>query len=147
VSDRWTIGAIDRTAFDGLYASMKHGSDAAVLEFLANGGDPNLRYSERGWTPLHAAAFLGRRAVVEALLAKGAEVDALTDPGFTPLATAAHTAHVGSVRLLLEAGASVDCRPLGMPLLESLKYAQRPSRRVREILSEAIASQDKDQPD
>ena len=142
------MGSIDRTAFDGLYASMKYGHDAAVLEFLASGGDPNLRSREQGWTLLHAAAYLGRRAVVEALLAKGAELDAVTDPdGFTPLAIAAHTAHIQSVRLLLEAGASLDCRPLGMPLIESLKYAQRPSRRVREILSEAIASQGGDQPE
>ena len=142
------MGSVDRTTFDSLYASLKHGRDAAVSEFLEDGGDPNLRDSEQGSTLLHAAAYLGRRVVVEALLAKGAEVDALSAPdGFTPLAVAAHTAHIQSVRLLLEAGASLDCRPLGVPLLESLKYAQRPSRRVREMLSEAIASQDKDRPE
>ncbi len=133
------IGKIDQAEFDRLYLSLKHGCDSTVLEFLEGGGDPNLRNREGGWALLHAAAYFGRKNLVKVLLARGADIETLTAPGFTPLAMAAHSAQPTTVQLLLAAGASLECRPLGMTLLDSLQYARRNSKKVRELLSKATA--------
>jgi ankyrin repeat protein len=131
-------GTVDKAEFDALYGFMDKGPNRGVVEYLERGGDPNLRGRPHGWTLLHAAAFKGRRQLVELLVAKGADVDALSGHGFTPLADAAHKGHVGCVRVLLAAGASVACRPLGMSLVDSLRCAAVKSAAVRSVLEEAI---------
>jgi ankyrin repeat protein len=133
--DHWQTGTVDATRWAELYSCIDKGPDDRVLEFLAAGGDPNLRRQEFGATLLDVAAFKGRRQLVEALIQKGADVDALSGQGFTPLATAAHKGHTGCVKVLLDAGASLDCRPLGMSLIDSLEYAQVKSESVRELLA------------
>jgi ankyrin repeat protein len=130
----WRTGSIDAEAFDRLYAVIDKGPDAPVLDYLRGGGDPNLRNREFGWTLLHAAAFKGRRSLLEALIAAGADIEALEGQSFTPLASAAHKGHIGCVKALLAAGASPDCRPLGQSLVESLQYAQVKSPELREVL-------------
>jgi ankyrin repeat protein len=132
--DHWRTGTVDSTKWGELYSGIDKGPDDVLLEFLGAGGDPNLRPREFGATLLDAAAFKGRRHLVEALIRSGADIDALSGQGFTPLATAAHKGHAGCVRVLLAAGASVKCRPLGMSLIESLAYAQSKSEAVRELL-------------
>ena len=130
-----TVGSVDTALWDQLYRCLDKGPQARVRQYLAAGGDPNLRRTEHGWTLLHAAVFKDRKRIVEDLIRKGADVNAIRDKDyFTPLAQAAHKAHVGCLRVLLAAGASLDCRPLGMPLVDSLRYAQRPSERVRRLL-------------
>ncbi len=42
----------------------------------------------RGLTPLHEACLVGDKAIVEMLLAKGADINAKTDKGDTPLSMA-----------------------------------------------------------
>ena len=135
VTDHLSIGSIDPALWDQLYGFLDTGANQEVVDYLAGGGDPNLRNREQGWTLLHAAAFKDRRTVVEELIARGADVDAVrSGDNFTPLAEAAHKAHIGCLRVLLAAGASLDCRPLGMSLLESLRHAQKQSEEVRRIL-------------
>ena len=41
--------------------------------------------SDDGWTPLHDAASMGHKEIVELLLAKGANVNAKNNYGNTPL--------------------------------------------------------------
>jgi ankyrin repeat protein len=135
----WRTGSIDRARFDALYTVMDKGPDGPVLEFLRNGGDPNLRGHEYGWTLLHAAAFKGRRTLLEELLARGADVEALEGQNFTPLASAAHRGHLRCVKVLLAAGASPDCRPLGQSLVESLRHASVKSDAMVELLLAATA--------
>ena len=48
---------------------------------------------EKGVTALHSAAFKNRLAVVEALLAAGADPDALDPDGLAPLSMAAQHGH------------------------------------------------------
>jgi ankyrin repeat protein len=124
-----------------LYASRDTGALQPVFDYLAEGGDPNLRPKPRGRTLLHAAAFKDRRSVVEALIARGADIDALCDgDAFTPLVDAAHKGHVGCLRVLLAAGASLTCRPLGLSLMDSLRYAQVKSDRVVQVLADASSA-------
>jgi len=80
------------------------------------------RDGQDGWTPLHLAVAAGQTAVVEALAAAGADLDARTEDGLSPLHVAlAHSP--GVVPLLRELGAPVDAASaahLGdVPLLTS----------------------------
>lgn len=59
-------------------------------------------------TPLHEAALKGHKAIVEVLLARGADVNSKTSDGFTPLLDAALNGHTSVVEVLLEKGALVD---------------------------------------
>lgn len=59
-------------------------------------------------TPLHHAAFHNDVAQVRALLAAGADVDALVRGGWTPLHMAAQEFSLDAARLLLDRGAAVD---------------------------------------
>ncbi len=52
-------------------------------------------------TPLHQAAYKGHAVVVEALLAKGAKVNAKTNSGETALHEAAENGHTAVVQLLI----------------------------------------------
>ena len=58
-----------------------------------------------GDSPLHVAAWTNALPVAEALLARGAEVDAVKRDGSTPLHLCASRGLYGMVTILLEAGA------------------------------------------
>ena len=76
----------------------------AVLPFLslALGFRPAARKS---WTALMSAAYEGHLPVVEALLAKGAEVNAKDLKGETALSIAQKQGHTKIVEVLRQAGA------------------------------------------
>lgn len=69
-------------------------------------------FSGDGFTPLHLAAFFGKREAVVLLLARGADVDARGRGWMTgtPLHSAASASHADVVALLLDAGAEPDAR-------------------------------------
>ena len=52
-----------------------------------------------------SAAYYGREAIVEVLLAAGCSVDLPSNNGMTPLMGAAEANHAGTVKLLLDGGA------------------------------------------
>jgi ankyrin repeat protein len=56
--------------------------------------------------PLHNAAFNGNRAVVELLIARGADVNATDYTGRTPLRCAARKGHQDIIVLLEQFGAA-----------------------------------------
>lgn len=61
--------------------------------------------NQAGWAPLHYAASGPNPRIVELLLARGAEVEAVSPNGSTPLMMAARYGSEESVRLLLARGA------------------------------------------
>ena len=63
----------------------------------------------KGWTPLHCAAYNGRTACLEALLAAGAEVSVYDDRLRTPLHHASRQDHAACVRALISKGGDVNC--------------------------------------
>ena len=61
-----------------------------------------------GWTALMRASFHGHTAIVQVLLAHGAQVDIQNDIGKTALMKASYEGHTAIVQLLLDHGAQVD---------------------------------------
>ena len=68
-----------------------------------------------GFTLLHLAAFFGRTGVVELLLARGADADAVADNPMRvrPLHSAAAAGHAAAVEAILGAGADANARQEG----------------------------------
>jgi len=58
----------------------------------------------QGLTPIHEAALLGRRDLVDLLLAAGAELDSRSDDGRTPISEAPQGKHPELAKLLQSKG-------------------------------------------
>lgn len=63
-----------------------------------------------GWTPLHYAATGGHDAVARLLIEKGAQLDARSPNNTTPMMMAAWSGHIYTVKLLLDAGADATLK-------------------------------------
>ena len=109
-------------------------TDAALNELNR---DPALigAHSTDGWTPLHLAAFFGRRDLAQSLIERGAEVDARSTNAMknTPLHAATAGRKTELVKLLLEEGADPNARQEGgwTPLHGA---AQNGDREIVEVL-------------
>jgi uncharacterized protein len=69
--------------------------------------------SDYGWTPLHFAASIGTPAMIQALLAAGADVMARNEDGTTPLHLATickFACRSGTIQALLAAGADAKAK-------------------------------------
>lgn len=101
-----------RRGATALHVAIDHRREVYLEPLLEAGADPSWP-AEDGDTPLHRAAWRGvPAAMVEALLARGARLDALDRRGWTPLQVAALTGmHARSATLadlLLARGAALD---------------------------------------
>ena len=99
-----------------LHVTKLQGKVQFAKQMVAKSGRKNgeetpvpVRVLSSGRTPLHDAAFDGDVSEVEALLAKGADVNA-KDYGWTPLHEAARYGHVAVVKVLLSKGAEVNAK-------------------------------------
>lgn len=81
---------------------------AALQWLLEHGARPNRPDHE--WTALHYATFAGHAALVDDLLAAGADVNARSTNGSTVVMMAAREGHAALARRLLEAGANPALR-------------------------------------
>jgi hypothetical protein len=90
-----------------LHAAWK-GQLAAVRWLLERGATINRQGKQ--WAALHYAAFAGHDQVVSDLLARGADVNALSTNGSTPLMMAAREGREGIAVRLLQAGADAAVR-------------------------------------
>lgn len=93
-----------------LCRAVREADEAALQALIHRGADVRVG-NERGWTPLHEAAFYGRVDMVRLLLDAGAPAGARATAtelfGSTPLHAAAHKGHAAVVHLLLAHGADV----------------------------------------
>jgi len=101
-----------RWATDGstaLYAILNWSrTPDGVLWLLGHGADPNAVFSENGETPLHVAARAWDVPVVEAMVARGADIERKRTDGRTPYAVAELNGNRAVADWLLAHGASPE---------------------------------------
>ena len=73
-------------------------------------GDPNVRDSSTGRTPLHTAAMANAPKLIAGLLAAGADIEARDTYDMTPLHLAAQSNAALAIDLLVDAGADLEAR-------------------------------------
>jgi ankyrin repeat protein len=94
-----------------LFAAVQDGDMTIVIECLNEGADVNVIHADSGMSALILAASLGHTAMVEALIAWGANVNASSIIG-TALIWAAREGHTVTVELLIAKGADVKATNL-----------------------------------
>ena len=92
-----------RLLLDAIEA-MEHGDAPEVRTLIAKGFDPNVEDERDGRRALHWAAERGRLAMVQVLLAAGADVNAKNHEGKTALHYAGKGGHVDVTKALLARG-------------------------------------------
>jgi ankyrin repeat protein len=109
-----------------LMTCARTGNAAAVKLLIAHEARVNAQETWRGQTALMWAVAERHPEVVQALIDRGAEVDARSKGGFTPLLFAAQQGDVDAAGILLAAGANVnEAAPNGMtPLLVASSSGQ-----------------------
>ncbi len=97
-----------------VFAAAALGRAAALDAALDTPGAVN-SYAYDGWTPLHLAAFFGRREAAERLLAAGAALNAKSNNsmGNTPLHAAVAGGRTDVALLLIQRGAEVNAPDSG----------------------------------
>ncbi|XP_068186093.1 ankyrin repeat domain-containing protein 50 isoform X2 [Antennarius striatus] len=105
------VDAIDCEGRTALCLAAARGSVELVHALLDRGLDENHK-DDLGWTPLHAAACDGHRAVCAALTEQGsmARVGEMDIEGRIPLILAAQEGHWSTVKLLLDRRSPIDHR-------------------------------------
>jgi ankyrin repeat protein len=109
------------------------GETAAVKNLLAKGADPNVASSEQGVTALMFAAYFGHVDIVNALVQKGARVDAKDGGGSGPIDWAAVGGRKEIAKLFSAKGAQLNPNGGGfigigsMPLWLMKKAAEKSS--------------------
>jgi ankyrin repeat protein len=97
--------AAETAAYTGLFAAATRGDVAEIKALLAAGKPPDVRdgYDR---TPLHVAAYGARHDVMRALVAGGADPNALEQDRYDIVTIAAVANDVFTLRVALELGAS-----------------------------------------
>jgi len=91
-----------------IFSAAEQGNLDVVKGLVEGNSQLIVAADSRGYTLLHKAAYNNRLNVVEFLLSKGADINALSSSGSTPLHGAASYGHIEVVRFLLDKGASPD---------------------------------------
>lgn len=103
-SDQEEIASIHLAASLGKLAIVQFLVESPVQE------DPGL-CRMNNFSPLHAAAMNGHKAVVEYLIHKGANINVQTDPQkYAPLHSASFGGHIKTVEILVKNGARTDLK-------------------------------------
>ena len=97
------LPSLHQAAADGNLEQVQH-----LLDADADVNATAARWAYDDSTPLHVAAFYGHKAIVNLLLDKGANVDAVNKYGRTPLHFAALNGRIDVVNLLIDRGAKVN---------------------------------------
>jgi uncharacterized protein len=119
-----------------IFEAAAIGDEARLKALLESEPELAQSFAGDGWTPLHLAAAFGTPAAVAALLAAGAQVDAVSHNPQQNQALHAALAlgkNAETIRLLLDAGASVNATQAGgFTAIFSAAIANR--RELAEIL-------------
>jgi ankyrin repeat protein len=93
-----------------LHDAIEVGDLATTHSLLARKVSPECQIGVEGWTALHRAAVRGHTEALQALLSRGADLEARDDGYRTPLYAACREGQHDTARLLLERGARVDAQ-------------------------------------
>lgn len=113
------------------------GDEARVRALLAKDNGAIAERSSDGWTPLHLAAFLGRRDIVGILIAAGAELEARSSNYMANTALCAAIAgktDAATISALLEAGADASATTAGGVRPIHLAASRGAEEVVRELI-------------
>ena len=102
--------ALSPQNYTALGIATQYGKNAAALALVEAGADPARPIGEGGYTPLMLATANHAQPLVEALLKKGADVNARNSGGVTALMIAAANGRAELVELLVHAGADVQAQ-------------------------------------
>lgn len=102
--------ALSPQNYTALGIATQYGKNAAALALVEAGADPARPIGEGGYTPLMLATANHAQPLVEALLKKGADVNARNSGGVTALMIAAANGRAELVELLVRAGADVQAQ-------------------------------------
>ncbi len=106
-----SVAAESRASLDRAFEQLR-GFHFPLSDRYLSDADFGRLVDDNGRTALHFAAEGGDRAIVEALLAAGADPNAFNHRGATPLHHAAERGHVKLIEPLLAAGANLDAADL-----------------------------------
>ena len=95
---------------DALHAATRGGHGGVISDLLDNGASLAAKENMGGMTPLHVAAREGKPEMVQLLMLKGADKEALNNYECTPLYLAVLRGHVSAALALMAAGADVERR-------------------------------------
>lgn len=95
-----------------------HNGDTALMIACYKGNKPAVEallakgaeVNKPGWTPLHYAAAIGNNDIVRMLLDKSAYIDAESPNKTTPMMMAARGGHIMTVKVLLDEGADATLK-------------------------------------
>jgi len=93
-----------------LGVAIQYGKNDAALALLELGADASKAVGDGGYTPLMLATANHDQPLVQALLKKGADVNARNSGGVTALMIAAANSRADMVELLVHAGANVNAQ-------------------------------------
>jgi quinoprotein dehydrogenase-associated probable ABC transporter substrate-binding protein len=90
--------------------ASQYAKDKAALALIEVGADPGHAIGEAGYTPLMLASANNQQDLAQALIKKGADVNAKNGGGVTALMMAAANGRADMVALLVRAGANVKAQ-------------------------------------
>lgn len=108
VSRGANIHKTNKVGEDALMMAVWRGNRAAVDWLLARGA--KLNRPDMQWSAIHYAAFAGHNELVQLLIDKGANINALTPGGASPLMMAVYENHEATASRLLQLGANPNVR-------------------------------------
>jgi quinoprotein dehydrogenase-associated probable ABC transporter substrate-binding protein len=127
---------LSRQNLTPLGVAAQYGKNEAAVALIAAGADPRRPIGEAAYTPLMLASANDASELVQALLAKGADVNARNTGGVTALMMAAANGHADMVGLLLHAGANVQAQTDRGDTALSIARAKK-DEKVIKVLGEA----------
>ena len=95
--------SMDELSYSGLFAAASQGDVNQIRDLVASGEKVDVRDS-RGRTPLHIAAFGGHHAAMKALVASGADPNALENDRYDIVTIAAVANDIKTLELALSLG-------------------------------------------